>query len=116
MTVRKIYLDYCATITVHPSVSSQMQRALETDFGNPSVLHWGEDARQLVDHARAEVASGIGCQPGEIIFTSGATRRIICAFGTLRQFPPGKAHLITSTIEHHAILHAANVLSRMDIL
>jgi cysteine desulfurase len=91
-----------------------MLRALDANFGNPSSMHWaGEEARELVDSARAQTASGIGCQPGEIVFTSGATESDnLALFGTLRRFDPQKAHLIISAIEHHAILHAAQRLEQ----
>ena len=110
----RIYLDYCATTPVHPSVREKMSRALDMDFGNPSSMHWaGQDSKQLMTQARAEVAEGIGCRPDEIIFTSGATEADnLALFGTLRLYPPNKAHLITSSIEHHAILHTAAHLER----
>lgn len=110
----RIYLDYCATTPVHPSVRDATLRALDADFGNPSSMHRaGKDARQLVDQARADVAEGIVCRPDEIIFTSGATESDnLTLFGTLRLFPPNKAHLITSAIEHHAVLHAAQHLEK----
>ena len=110
----RIYLDYCATTPVHPSVRDAMLRALDVDFGNPSSMHWaGQDSRRLMDQARMDVARGIGCRPAEIIFTSGATEADnLALFGTLRRFPPNEAHLITSAIEHHAILHAAQHLEQ----
>ncbi len=110
----RIYLDYCATTPVHHSVQEAMLRALDVDFGNPSSMHWaGKDARQLIDQSRADVAFGIGCQPSEIVFTSGATEADnLALFGTLHLFPPNQAHLITSAIEHHAILHTAQHLER----
>lgn len=108
----RIYFDYCATTPIHPSVRDEMMCALDVDFGNPSSMHWaGKDSRQLLDRARSDVASGIGCQSSEIFFTSGATEADnLALFGTLRRFPPKEAHLITSAIEHHAILHAAQQL------
>lgn len=114
MSSSRIYLDYCATTPVHANVRNEMLRALDVDFGNPSSMHWaGKDSKQLIDRARADVASGIGCRPAEIIFTSGATEADnLALFGTLRQFPSTKAHLITSSIEHHAILHAAHRLEQ----
>ena len=110
----RIYLDYCATTPVHPSVLNAMLRAFDSDFGNPSSMHWaGKDSKQLMNQARANVANGIGCQPSEIIFTSGATEADnLALFGTLRLFPSNEAHLITSAIEHHAILHAAHRLEQ----
>jgi len=91
-----------------------MLRAIDMHFGNPSSLHWaGKDARELVDQSRANVANGIGCQPEEIVFTSGATEADnLVLFGILRLFPSEEAHLITSAIEHHAILHAAHRLEQ----
>jgi cysteine desulfurase len=91
-----------------------MLEALDAGFGNPSSLHWaGKDARRLMDQARTDVAAGIGCRPDEIIFTSGATEADnLALFGTLNLFPPEEAHLIISSIEHHAILHAAHHLER----
>ena len=105
----RIYLDYCATTPIHPNVRDAMMCVLDADFGNPSSLHWaGKDARELVDQAREDVARGIGCRPDEIIFTSGATEADnLALFGMLSLFPSEEAHLITSAIEHHAILHAA---------
>jgi len=110
----RIYLDYCATTPLHPGVREAMLPALEADFGNPSSLHWaGQRAAGLLKGARADIASALGCTPDEIIFTSGATEADnLALFGTLRLLPPDKAHLITSAIEHHAILHAAQELER----
>lgn len=91
-----------------------MLQALVVDFGNPSSLHWaGKDARRLVDQARLDVAERIGCRPDEVTFTSGATEADnLALFGTLSLYPSEKAHLITSAIEHHAVLHAAHRLER----
>jgi cysteine desulfurase len=110
----RIYLDYCSTTPVHSTVREKMSRALDVDFGNPSSMHWaGKDSKQLITQARVDVAKGIGCGPDEVIFTSGATEADnLALFGTLRLYPPNKAHLITSSIEHHAILHAAAHLER----
>lgn len=110
----RIYLDYCATTPVHLRVREKMSQALDVDFGNPSSMHWaGKDSKQLMAQARAEVAEGIGCRPDEITFTSGATEADnLALFGTLRLYQPNEAHLITSSIEHHAILHAAAHLER----
>lgn len=91
-----------------------MLQALDASFGNPSSLHWaGRDARGLLDQARVDVSSGIGCRPNEIIFTSGATEADnLALFGILKLLPSEEAHLITSAIEHHAVLHAAQRLER----
>ena len=110
----RIYLDYCATTPVHPIVRDAVLSALEADFGNPSSLHWaGQNAAGLLKQARADVASALGCAPDEIIFTSGATEADnLAVFGGLKRLPPNKTHLITSAVEHHAVLHAAQELER----
>ncbi|MFZ5809584.1 MAG: cysteine desulfurase family protein [Chloroflexota bacterium] len=111
---KRIYLDYCATTPIHPRVIEKILITLNSDFGNPSSIHWaGFSAKQILDNARLEVATNINCHPEEIIFTSGATEADnLALFGTMRLFPPHKAHLITSSIEHHAILHTAETLER----
>ena len=110
----RIYLDYCATTPVHPIVRDAVLSALEADFGNPSSLHWaGQNAAGLLKQARVDVASALGCAPDEIIFTSGATEADnLAVFGGLKRLPPNKTHLITSAVEHHAVLHAAQELER----
>lgn len=109
-----IYLDYCATTPVHSEVKDAMVNMLEIYYGNPSSMHQvGAEAKQHLEKARLQVADGIGCDPGEVNFTSGATESDnLALFGVLRQFEPGEAHLITSSIEHHAVLHAAHQLKR----
>jgi cysteine desulfurase len=91
-----------------------MMAALEADFGNPSSMHWaGQEAASFLEESRADVAFSVNGLPDEIIFTSGATEADnLALFGILGQFPLNKAHLITSSIEHHAILHAAQELER----
>lgn len=109
-----IYLDYCATTPLHPRVLKAMQLGLERDFGNPSSMHlYGRKAHQLVEEARNQVAAGIGASPEEIIFTSGATEsNNLALIGTLHQLAPKKNHLITTAIEHHAVLHCAEALEK----
>ena len=109
-----VYLDYCATTPVHTEVRSAMMAALDDNFGNPSSMHWaGRQAAELVKISREEVAAGIGCQPEEIHFTSGATEADnLALFGVMHRYDPGNAHLITSAVEHHAILHAAEKLEQ----
>jgi len=111
---RSIYLDYCATTPVHPEVKSAIMTTLERSFGNPSSMHWaGREAAKLLDDARIEVATEIGSAQSEIVFTSGATESDnLALLGIMRQYQPGKAHLITSAIEHHAILHTAQQLEQ----
>ena len=109
-----IYLDYCATTPVHPEVKKYVLETLDWYYGNPSSMHQaGIDAKKLLERARFSVATSIGCQLEEVIFTSGATEADnLAIFGIMRQYEPGNAHLITSSIEHHAVLHAAHQLKR----
>jgi len=109
---QRVYLDYCATTPVNPAVRAAMLPTLGEVFGNPSSLHQvGQEAAQLVEQARAQVAEGIGACPEEICFTSGATEADnLALIGVLRNHDPHHSHLITSAIEHHAILHTAQAL------
>jgi cysteine desulfurase len=110
---RSIYFDYCATTPIHPKVRQEMLTALEGGFGNPSSTHWaGKSALNLINTARHQVAEGIHCRPEEVVFTSGATEADnLALLGVMRGRKPG-AHLITSAIEHHAILHTGQQLER----
>ena len=85
---------------------------LESGYGNPSSLHWfGRQAKVLLETSRSQVASRIGAQPQEIFFTSGATEADnLALFGVAACYEGKDAHLITSSIEHHAVLHAAQRL------
>ncbi len=109
-----IYLDYCATTPVHADVRACMLAALDADFGNPSSMHWaGKKAAELVSAARGDVAAAIGCQPAEIYFTGGATEADnLALLGVMRGHNAGQAHLITTSIEHHAVLHSAERLEK----
>ena len=109
-----IYLDYCATTPVHPDVKKTILETLDRYYGNPSSMHQaGMDAKKLLDQARLSAASNLACQPEEIIFTSGATEADnLAIFGVMHQYEPGNAHLVTSSIEHHAVLHAAHQLQK----
>jgi cysteine desulfurase len=114
MTPRPVYLDYAATTPIHPLVRAAMLAAYDETFGNPSSSHWaGRAAAQHLEQARAEVALRIGAPPETICFTGGATEADnLALLGVLRCRAPGSAHLITTAIEHHAILHAAQQLER----
>lgn len=100
--MRRIYADYSATTPLHPAVLEAMLPYLQEKFGNASSVHsFGRDARAAVDDARVRLARLLGAQEGEIIFTCGGTEADNTAiFGV----PSG--HIITSAIEHHAVLHA----------
>jgi len=109
-----IYLDYCATTPIHPDVRETILETLEDYFGNPSSMHqFGINAANKLNNARTNVAAGLGCEPDELYFTSGATEADnLALFGIMHQYDPENAHLITTSIEHHAVLHAAHQLKR----
>ena len=103
--MRRIYMDANATTPLLPEVLEAMRPFFIDSFGNASsVHHFGQHARAAVEHAREQVATLLNCRAAEIVFTSGGTESDNTAiFGTLR---PGD-HLITSSIEHDAVLHSA---------
>jgi len=115
-----IYLDHAATTPVDPAVVEAMLPWFTEHFGNPSsIYHLGQEARAALDDARASVAGVLGCHPGEVIFTSGATEsnnlalRGIAWAARLRAHDGDlPRHVITTAIEHHAVLSAAEALER----
>ncbi len=111
-----IYLDHAATTPVDPAVVAAMLPYWTTVWGNPSSLYGaGREARAALDEARASVARSLGCAPNEIIFTSGGTEGDNLALkGVIEhaRLAGRPTHLITTAIEHHAVLHAADALAR----
>ncbi|MGA8035788.1 MAG: cysteine desulfurase family protein [Candidatus Acidiferrales bacterium] len=108
----RVYLDHNATTPVDPGVLDTMQPYFSEAYGNASSIHSaGQRARAAVDAARDSVARLIGAKPSEIVFTSGGTEADnLALFGlleTARSSSQSRWHLITTTIEHHAILNAA---------
>jgi len=108
MAPRKIYLDNSATTQVDSKVLEAMLPYFNVKYGNPNSLHeWGRDARVAVDSAREKVAGLIGAQPKDIIFTGGGSEADNLAVKGLiwSQKDKSKRHIITSAIEHHAMLN-----------
>jgi cysteine desulfurase len=106
--MKRVYMDANATTPLVPEVLDAMRPYFMEHFGNASSIHQqGQQARAAVEHARESVAALLNCRPAEIVFTSGGTESDNLALFGLVQ--PGD-HLITSSIEHHAILHAAEKL------
>ncbi|MBI3877714.1 MAG: cysteine desulfurase, partial [Verrucomicrobia bacterium] len=114
--MRTIYFDYNATTPLDPAVREAMLPFLGDVFGNPSsVHHVGRRARALLDDARDRAAHVFSCKPSEIIFTSGGTESVnLAIFGTARLLRDKGRHLITSAVEHHAVLHACQYLARRE--
>uniref|UniRef100_A0A7U3YDH1 cysteine desulfurase n=1 Tax=Geobacillus sp. (strain Y4.1MC1) TaxID=581103 RepID=A0A7U3YDH1_GEOS0 len=110
----RIYLDHAATSPVHPDVVKRMIPLMTEVFGNPSSIHFfGRQSRQVVDEARAVVAASLGAKEPEIIFTSGGTEADnIALIGTAMANRHRGRHIITSMIEHHAVLRACQYLEK----
>jgi cysteine desulfurase len=109
--MQRVYLDNNATTPLLPEVLAAMQPYFLESFGNASSIHrQGQQARAAVEHARENVAELIGAREAEIVFTSGGTEGDnLALFGLCK---PGD-HLITSTIEHHAVLNSAQRLEKL---
>jgi cysteine desulfurase len=105
---RRVYLDNNATTPVLPDVLDAMRPYFGERFGNASSIHHhGQDTRAAVEHARESVAALLGCRASEIVFTSGGTEADnLAIFGLVREGD----HIVTSTIEHHAVLNACKHL------
>ncbi len=108
-----VYLDYNATTPIDREVAAAMRPFLDEKFGNPSSMHrFGIEARRAVETARKQVASLIGCKPEEIIFTSGGTESNNMAIkGVASARQQRGNHIITSAIEHPAVLEVCRYLS-----
>ena len=113
--MRRIYLDYAATTPTHPDVSKAMRPYLRDFFGNPSSMHSiGQEARVAVEESRDKVASMIGASSEEIVFTGGGTEADNFALkGMAYANDSKKNHIITSSIEHHAVLETCKFLERL---
>jgi cysteine desulfurase len=104
-TDTRIYFDNAATTALDPDVLAAMLPFMQTHFGNPSSIYsYGRETRLAVENARKTVARLLGASPGEIFFTSGGTESNNTAIATaIRDL--GCRHIISSPIEHHAVLH-----------
>lgn len=111
--MRRVYLDNNATTPVLPEVLDAMRPYYAEHFGNASSIHHhGQETRAAVERARESVAALLGCRPVEVVFTSGGTEADnLAIFGLVR---PGE-HVITSTIEHHAVLNSCKHLAEKGI-
>lgn len=112
--MERIYLDHAATSPVHPEVVKKMIPYMSEMFGNPSSIHfYGRQTRYTVDEARHICARSINANPNEIIFTSGGTEADnLALLGVARANRSKGNHIITTQIEHHAILRTCEVLER----
>lgn len=109
----RIYLDNAATTPLDPQVLEAMMPYLQNHFGNPSSIYsYGRETRLAIENARKSVAKMLGVHPGEIFFTSGGTESNNTAVAaSIRDL--GCRHIITSPIEHHAVLHTVEHFAQM---
>jgi cysteine desulfurase len=114
--MRSVYFDYNATTPLAAEVREAMLPFLGEIFGNPSSLHHvGRHARSLLDEARERVAQVWTCKPSEVVFTSGGTEsNNLAIFGAARLLKAKGRHLITSAVEHHAVLHCFDYLQKRE--
>ena len=111
----RVYMDHNATTPLAEAVADRMTAVLREEFGNPSsVHHFGQRAKAVVDEARSAVAELIGGDPSEVIFTSGGTESDNFALRGAAEAlePSGRRHLLSSGIEHEAVLNTLKALGR----
>ena len=110
--MNRIYLDNAATTAPHPEVIEIIHQALIDYSGNPSSIHDdGRKSKFLIEESREEIASLLGKEPAEIIFTSGATESINTALKSIFFYKlPSKVQFRSSRVEHHATLHSLDYL------
>lgn len=115
--MRKVYLDNAATTMVRKEVVDAMIPAFTTYYGNPSSLHeFAREAGELVDAARAKVAGAINARPDEIVFTGGGSEsdNMVLRGAVAANKKKGK-HIITTAVEHHAVLYTLQAMEREGI-
>ncbi|MBM7691875.1 cysteine desulfurase [Peribacillus deserti] len=110
----KIYLDHAATSPMHPEVIEKYTEAMKAHFGNPSSIHsFGREARHILDESRAAIARSINASEQEIIFTSGGTEADnLAIMGIAHAHSQKGRHIISTQIEHHAVLHSCQNLEK----
>src|SRR6187200_2113862 len=112
--MNRIYFDNAATTSLDPQVLESMMPYLTTHFGNPSSIYsYGRESRLAIENARKSVAKILNAHPAEIFFTSGGTESNNTAIlSAIRDL--GCTHIITSSIEHHAVLHTVEHYDHAD--
>lgn len=110
-----VYLDHAATTPVHPDVREAMLPFLGSEFGNPSSIHrFGRDVRAAIDKARDAVATGLNTEAKRIVFTSGGTEADnLAVIGAAVANRDKGQHVITTAVEHHAVLEACHYLEEI---
>ena len=112
--MRRVYMDHNATTPVHPEVLEAMMPFFKEEFGNASSIHWaGREVKKYVDEAREKVASLLNASPAEIVFTGCGTESDNMAIkGAAFTHKDRGRHIITSKVEHHAVLHTCEFMEK----
>ncbi|MEI2397752.1 cysteine desulfurase family protein [Paenibacillus phytohabitans] len=112
--MKPIYLDHAASTPVHPEVAMVMYNMLLNQYGNASSVHqFGRSAKRIVNGARDRIAGFLGCSPDEWVFTSGGTESDnLALFGAAYASIHKGKHIITTAVEHHAVLHTCGQLEQ----
>ncbi len=112
----RIYLDHAATTRLHPKALAAMRPYLDRAFGNPSGMYMlGKEAAHAIEKARLSVAEVLGCRPQEVVFTGLGTESINAAIKGVafaKQFAGLGNHIVTTSVEHHAVLHSCDYLAK----
>src|SRR3954447_2692966 len=113
-----VYLDHAATTPILPEAAAAMTAQLGS-VGNPNALHAsGRAARRVVEESRETIARALGCRPGEVVFTSGGTESDNLAlkgiYWARRTADPRRTRLLTTAVEHHAVLDAVEWLAEHE--
>ena len=108
-----IYLDNNSSTRIDPAVLEEMMPFLTTAYGNPSGSHrFGARVKEATDLAHQRVAALLGCQPNEVVFTSGGTESDNTALHSALQMSPARQHVVTTSVEHNAVLNYCEALGR----
>ena len=112
--MQQVYLDNAATTKVLPSIAEAMCKTMTENYGNPSSIYkLGQQAKDILDTAREQVADLINASPKEIIFTGGGSEGdTMLLLGVARAYAKKGKHIITTAVEHHAILHTCQALEK----
>ncbi|MCR2820496.1 cysteine desulfurase family protein [Lederbergia panacisoli] len=110
----RIYLDHAATTPIHPLVAEKIAETMSYTFGNPSSIHsFGRESRKVLDESRTILANSLNALFSEIVFTSGGTEADnLAIIGAARANKHKGKHIITTNIEHHAVLHTCQFLEK----